>query len=197
MIVSAAADAGVDVEYTFGQIGIETPVVDWGGNCGNLTFAVGVFALERELVTADITDDGRARSRAQEREHRHRDRAVDPRRCGRSATVCGRVPRRGRPVRPGSHPVAVSLPRRVDDRRHVPDDGNATTVENTEPSYTDLTVADATGIEAGDSFSVVDVKTGDRTAVPASAEVRRVDGEYEVSATDDVDFKPPKGGSKG
>ena len=88
-------------------------------------------------------------------------------------------------------------PRRVDDRRHVPDDDDATTVENTEPSYTDLTVADATGIEAGDSFSVVDVKTGDRTAVPASAEVRRVDGEYEVSATDDVDFKPPKGGSKG
>ena len=84
-----------------------------------------------------------------------------------------------------------------DGKRLATGDGDATTVENTEPSYTDLTVANPTGIEAGDSFSVVDVKTGDRATVPASAEVRRVDGEYEVSATDDVEFKPPKGGSKG
>jgi 2-methylaconitate cis-trans-isomerase PrpF len=52
MIVAASETPGVDVEYLFAQVGIETPVVDWGGNCGNLTYAVGPFALERGLVDA-------------------------------------------------------------------------------------------------------------------------------------------------
>lgn len=51
MIVWASEDPDIDVEYRFGQIGVEKPVVDWGGNCGNLTFAVGPYALERELVS--------------------------------------------------------------------------------------------------------------------------------------------------
>jgi 2-methylaconitate cis-trans-isomerase PrpF len=53
MLLSAPSDDVVDVEYLFAQVGIEKPVVDWGGNCGNLTYAVGPFALERGLVAAD------------------------------------------------------------------------------------------------------------------------------------------------
>jgi len=56
MIVSANDDPDRDVEYAFGQVGVEKPVVDWGGNCGNLTFAIGSFALEREIVTVETAD---------------------------------------------------------------------------------------------------------------------------------------------
>jgi 2-methylaconitate isomerase len=41
-----------DVEYLFGQVSIETPIVDWSGNCGNLTTAVGPFAISEGLVEA-------------------------------------------------------------------------------------------------------------------------------------------------
>jgi 2-methylaconitate cis-trans-isomerase PrpF len=58
MIVSASDADGVDVDYRFGQVGVDTPVVDWGGNCGNLSFAIGPFALERNVASADV-DDGR------------------------------------------------------------------------------------------------------------------------------------------
>lgn len=53
MIISVPDDEGVDVEYLFAQVGIDKPVVDWGGNCGNLTYAVGPYAMERGLVTPD------------------------------------------------------------------------------------------------------------------------------------------------
>lgn len=50
MIVRPADREGVDVEYTFGQVAVEKPVVDWSGNCGNLTSAIGTFAIEEGLV---------------------------------------------------------------------------------------------------------------------------------------------------
>ncbi|MWG34995.1 PrpF domain-containing protein [Halomarina oriensis] len=56
-MVVAAGEGATDVEYTFAQVGIERPVVDWGGNCGNLTFGVGPFALERGLVTPKAVDE--------------------------------------------------------------------------------------------------------------------------------------------
>ncbi|MFB6297896.1 MAG: PrpF domain-containing protein [Salinirussus sp.] len=49
MIVSRG-EGNVDVEYRFAGVAVERPVVDWGGNCGNLTFAVGPYAIERGLV---------------------------------------------------------------------------------------------------------------------------------------------------
>jgi hypothetical protein len=52
MIVEASDREGVDVDYTFGQVGITTPSIDWSGNCGNLTSGVGVFALLEGLVPA-------------------------------------------------------------------------------------------------------------------------------------------------
>jgi len=40
------------VRYWFGQVGIDRAVVDWSGNCGNLTSAVGAFAVDEGLVPA-------------------------------------------------------------------------------------------------------------------------------------------------
>jgi probable AcnD-accessory protein PrpF len=42
-----------DVDYLFGQVSIDKPFVDWSGNCGNLTAAVGSFAIASGLVDAD------------------------------------------------------------------------------------------------------------------------------------------------
>jgi 2-methylaconitate cis-trans-isomerase PrpF len=50
MIVWRSERDGVDVEYLFGQVGIEERFIDWTGNCGNLTTAVGCFAIEAGLV---------------------------------------------------------------------------------------------------------------------------------------------------
>ena len=50
MMVSSCDRDDADVEYTFGGVGTENPVIEWGGNCGNLTAAVGAFAIHEELV---------------------------------------------------------------------------------------------------------------------------------------------------
>src|SRR5690554_7138334 len=48
-----------DVDYLFGQVSIDKPFVDWSGNCGNLTAAVGSFAISNGLVAADkIPENG-------------------------------------------------------------------------------------------------------------------------------------------
>ncbi|PCJ40151.1 MAG: 2-methylaconitate cis-trans isomerase PrpF [SAR86 cluster bacterium] len=53
-----------DVDYLFGQISIDKPFVDWSGNCGNLTAAVGSFAIANGLVDADrIPENGIAEIR--------------------------------------------------------------------------------------------------------------------------------------
>ncbi len=50
-----------DVDYLFGQVSIDKPFVDWSGNCGNLTAAVGSFAIASGLVdAARIPDNGKA-----------------------------------------------------------------------------------------------------------------------------------------
>ncbi len=53
VILSQSEQAGHDVDYLFGQISIDKPFVDWSGNCGNLTAAVGSFAITNGLVEAD------------------------------------------------------------------------------------------------------------------------------------------------
>jgi len=56
-IIGPGAAYGADVTYTFGQVGIDQPYVSYSGNCGNLSAAVGVYAIEaghvapREPVT--------------------------------------------------------------------------------------------------------------------------------------------------
>ena len=50
MIVSRSGREGVDLDYDFGQIAVGEPVIDRQANCGNLSAAVGVFAVESGLV---------------------------------------------------------------------------------------------------------------------------------------------------
>ncbi|GAA0203130.1 PrpF domain-containing protein [Halobaculum roseum] len=52
MIVDEADRPDADIEYTFGQVGIDNATVDWSGNCGNLTSGIGVFAAATGLVDA-------------------------------------------------------------------------------------------------------------------------------------------------
>ncbi len=48
-----------DVDYLFGQVSIDKPFVDWSGNCGNLTAAVGAFAINGGFVSPErIPDNG-------------------------------------------------------------------------------------------------------------------------------------------
>ena len=59
VIVSKSTRAGHDVDYLFGQVSIDRPFVDWSGNCGNLSAAVGPFAISSGLVDARrIARDG-------------------------------------------------------------------------------------------------------------------------------------------
>src|SRR3989304_5776827 len=51
-IIGAASAPDADVDYTFGQVSVNTPLVDYGGNCGNISSAVGPFAIEEGLVPA-------------------------------------------------------------------------------------------------------------------------------------------------
>lgn len=51
-LVSRSTRPGFDVDYRFGAVAVGEPVIDWSGNCGNLSAAVGVFALCRGLVAA-------------------------------------------------------------------------------------------------------------------------------------------------
>lgn len=50
VILSKSIRPDHDVDYLFGQISIDQPFVDWSGNCGNLTAAVGSFAISNGLV---------------------------------------------------------------------------------------------------------------------------------------------------
>jgi methylitaconate Delta-isomerase len=50
MIVRPAEGSEADVRMLFAQVGVRTAVVDWGGNCGNMTSAVGPFAIEAGFV---------------------------------------------------------------------------------------------------------------------------------------------------
>ncbi len=53
VIVSASSQPDHDVDYLFGQVSIDNPFVDWSGNCGNLSAAVGPFAIQAGLVIAE------------------------------------------------------------------------------------------------------------------------------------------------
>ncbi|WP_372832124.1 2-methylaconitate cis-trans isomerase PrpF [Pontibacterium sp.] len=53
VILSKTSQPDHDVDYLFGQVAIDKAFVDWSGNCGNLTAAVGAFAISKGLVDAD------------------------------------------------------------------------------------------------------------------------------------------------
>jgi 2-methylaconitate isomerase len=52
VIISKSTRPDCDVDYLFGQVAIDAPVIDWSGNCGNLSAAVGPFAISAGLVDA-------------------------------------------------------------------------------------------------------------------------------------------------
>ena len=52
VILSKSGRDGCDVDYLFGQVAIDRPLIDWSGNCGNLSAAVGPFAISAGLVAA-------------------------------------------------------------------------------------------------------------------------------------------------
>ncbi|GIX36712.1 MAG: putative methylaconitate Delta-isomerase PrpF [Lysobacteraceae bacterium] len=50
VIVAPSTRPGHDVDYLYGQVSIDRPFVDWSGNCGNLSAAVGPFAIAQGLI---------------------------------------------------------------------------------------------------------------------------------------------------
>ncbi len=49
-IISAPTRPDADVDYTFAQVGIDLDIVDYKGNCGNISSAVGPFAIDEGMV---------------------------------------------------------------------------------------------------------------------------------------------------
>ncbi|WP_193075379.1 2-methylaconitate cis-trans isomerase PrpF [Pseudomonas sp. FME51] len=59
VILSKSSQPEHDVDYLYGQVSIDSPFVDWSGNCGNLSTAAGAFAIHAGLVDpARIPDNG-------------------------------------------------------------------------------------------------------------------------------------------
>ena len=59
VILSNSVQADHDVDYLYGQVSIDTAFVDWSGNCGNLSSAVGPFAIANGLIdAARVPHDG-------------------------------------------------------------------------------------------------------------------------------------------
>jgi probable AcnD-accessory protein PrpF len=50
VIIAKSAKPDHDVDYLYGQISIDTAFVDWSGNCGNLSTAVGPFAIANGFI---------------------------------------------------------------------------------------------------------------------------------------------------
>jgi methylitaconate Delta-isomerase len=52
-IIGPPSRADADLDYTFAQVAVAQPVVDWGGNCGNISSAVGPYAINTGIVQAE------------------------------------------------------------------------------------------------------------------------------------------------
>jgi probable AcnD-accessory protein PrpF len=64
VIISKSHRPGHDVDYLFGQVAIDKAFIDWSGNCGNLSSAVGPFAIHAGLVDAErLPAEGMAQAR--------------------------------------------------------------------------------------------------------------------------------------
>ena len=58
VIISRSTQPGHDVDYLYGQVSIDSAFVDWSGNCGNLSSAVGPFAIANGFIPAERLVDG-------------------------------------------------------------------------------------------------------------------------------------------
>jgi 2-methylaconitate cis-trans-isomerase PrpF len=52
-VIGPSTRADADVDYTFAQIGVDRATVDYGGNCGNMSAAVGPFAVDEKLIPVE------------------------------------------------------------------------------------------------------------------------------------------------
>ncbi|TNJ32906.1 2-methylaconitate cis-trans isomerase PrpF [Arenimonas terrae] len=60
VIISKSSQPGHDVDYLYGQVSIDSAFVDWSGNCGNLSTAVGPFAIASGFIDrARLPENGR------------------------------------------------------------------------------------------------------------------------------------------
>ncbi|KSU59706.1 PrpF protein [Gordonia sp. SGD-V-85] len=51
-IVGPSSRPDADVDYTFAQVAVDAPIVQWNGNCGNISAGIGPFAIDEGLVPA-------------------------------------------------------------------------------------------------------------------------------------------------
>jgi probable AcnD-accessory protein PrpF len=59
VLLSKSEQPDHDIDYLFGQVSIDKPVVDWSGNCGNLSAAVGPFAISNGVIDSSrVPDNG-------------------------------------------------------------------------------------------------------------------------------------------
>ena len=52
VVIAPSARTDADIDYTFAQVAVDQPVVDYASTCGNLSSAVGPFAVDEALVEA-------------------------------------------------------------------------------------------------------------------------------------------------
>jgi len=60
-IIGPASRSDADIDYTFGQVAVDTAVVSYKGNCGNISSAVGPFAIDEGLVPPDSSTQATVR----------------------------------------------------------------------------------------------------------------------------------------
>jgi 2-methylaconitate cis-trans-isomerase PrpF len=84
VIVGPPTHPDADVDYTFAQVAVDRPLVDWSSNCGNLSSAIGPFAVDEGLVRAS---DGEALVRIHQVNTRRIIHARFPVRGGRAAVA--------------------------------------------------------------------------------------------------------------
>lgn len=84
VIIGPPTHPEADVDYSFAQVAVDRPLVDWSSNCGNLSSAVGPFAVDERLVRAS---DGEALIRIHQVNTRRIIHARFPVRGGRAAVA--------------------------------------------------------------------------------------------------------------
>jgi 2-methylaconitate isomerase len=55
-VIEPPTRAGADVDYTFAQVSVKDAAVDYSGNCGNMSSAIGPFAVDENLIAVADAD---------------------------------------------------------------------------------------------------------------------------------------------
>ncbi|GAB3488925.1 PrpF domain-containing protein [Amycolatopsis cihanbeyliensis] len=155
-IIGPSAAPGIQVDYTFGQVGIGDERVEWGSNCGNCATAVGLHAVRSGLVPAE---PGRTRVRMRNTNTGGRIDAV-------VATPGGRVPAHGDTLVPGVTSPGV----RVELEFLDPVGGTTGTLLPSGNAVDELASGEATLVDAGAPAALVDAASIGLTGTESVAE---------------------------